>query len=120
MKLPDRALYDRDITTYVNKLNIPYFRGVFMRDTLPQSKPKFNECGVVNLDLNKNRGTHWVAYKKRGNSVEYFDSFGNLKPPRELVDYLGRDVKIFYKDRYQNFDSNKCGHLCLEFLYKSK
>lgn len=89
-----------------------------MRDSLP-SHPRTNECAVVNLDSHLNRGTHWVAYRKHGNDVDYFDSFGNLKPPRELVLYFGRGVKISYNnDRYQNFSEHNCGHLCLEFLYK--
>ena len=126
MKLPNRALYDYEINHFVNKLKVPYFRGVFMLDTLPR-KPNHNESAVVNLDSNKNPGTHWVAYKKRGNYVEYFDSFGNLKPPKELVNYFegggggGKTIKIFYnRDQYQKFNTINCGHLCIEFLtYKS-
>lgn len=90
-----------------------------MRDTLPASGPRWRECAVLNLDLNKNRGTHWVAYKKNGNVVKYFDSFGNLKPPVELIRYLGR-IKIIYNNyHYQDYNEITCGHLCLQFLYKS-
>lgn len=89
-----------------------------MRDTLPLT-PRKNEAGIVNLDVERNRGTHWVAYKKRGNLAEYFDSFGALKPPKELIRYLGDKVKVTYNnDSYQNFNEINCGHLCLEFLYK--
>jgi len=35
-----------------------------------------------------------VAYAKRGNRAVYFDSFGNLQPPKEIVRYLGNDVTI--------------------------
>jgi hypothetical protein len=91
-----------------------------MRDTLPSTGPRLRESAILNLDLNKNRGTHWVAYKKNGNDVEYFDSFGHLKPPKELVRYLGANANITYNaDRYQNYDQINCGHLCLQFLYKS-
>ena len=55
-----------------------------MRDTLP-NKPNKNECGVINMDEYKGIGTHWVAYKKIGNKVIYFDSFGGLKTPKEFV-----------------------------------
>lgn len=87
-----------------------------MRDTLPH-KPKQNECAIINLDEWKNLGTHWVAYIKRRNQVFYFDSFGALKPPKELVRYLGKNVEIFYNNQqYQNYNQINCGHLCLEFL----
>lgn len=94
-----------------------------MRDDLPESKPWLQECGVVNLDGSKGTGTHWVAYKKNGKQVHYYDSFGDLSPPRELVAYLrrgDRTVNIDYNyNRDQNFDSVRCGHHCLEFLLNS-
>lgn len=87
-----------------------------MRDTLPV-RPRKNESGIVNLDSNSGSGTHWVCYIKRGDRVFYFDSFGNLRPPVEVMRYLGSTVDIRYNyDRQQNFNSVICGHLCLEFL----
>lgn len=94
-----------------------------MRDTLPRSGPWLNESAIVNLDDNAGRGTHWVAYKKRGSSVIYFDSFGDLAPPEELVQYFHKGVgvkytkKILYNyERKQKFDTVLCGHWCLQFL----
>lgn len=85
-----------------------------MRDKLPK-KPRTKECGIVNLDESSGPGTHWVAYRKNGANIEYFDSFGNLKPPQELVKYLGKNIKYNHK-RYQQFNTFICGHLCLKFL----
>lgn len=86
-----------------------------MRDKLPH-KPKPIESGIVNLDNYKSNGTHWVAYVKINNYCEYFDSFGDLKPPNELVKYLGK-CNIYYNYvQYQTFDSVNCGHLCIKFL----
>ena len=88
-----------------------------MRDTLPKGGPRRNESGVVNLDGSDGPGTHWVAYKKRGDRAEYFDSYGNLSPPRELHHYLGQKTNIFYnRGRFQDMGSVNCGHLCLRFL----
>lgn len=89
-----------------------------MRDALP-ARVWTNENGVVNLDDNAGPGTHWVAYKKRGSDVEYFDSYGNLRPPKELVSYLcsSKGIKIRYNTtRFQQLGSWNCGHLCLRFL----
>lgn len=88
-----------------------------MRDTLPK-KPRKVECGIVNLDSSNNEGTHWVAYVKVNNYAEYFDSFGNLKPPLELIKYLQRATINYNYDQFQSFDTVNCGHLCLDFLRK--
>lgn len=86
-----------------------------MRDTLP-TKPRKIECAVLNLDSSANPGTHWVAYVKKTDYCEYFDSFGDLKPPLELQKYL-KSVPINYNYmRYQTFGTINCGHLCLKFL----
>lgn len=105
-----------DLIRYAKELNIPNFRGVFMRDALPKKTRRY-ESAIVNLDSKYGEGTHWVCYRKRGNRVEYFDSFGNLRPPMELLQYLGSGVTINYNyERKQGFDTVVCGHLCLKFL----
>lgn len=86
-----------------------------MRDNLPK-KPHQHESGIVNLDSSEGPGTHWVAYYKNKSFVQYFDSFGNLKPPKEVVSYLGKNITYNYT-QYQTYDSVICGHLCLYFLF---
>jgi len=91
-----------------------------MRDNLPTNGPLTIESAIVNLDSSYGTGTHWVCYRKMTNTVYYFDSFGNLRPPPEIVRYFGNEVIIKYNyKRKQTFDSVICGHLCLEFLNKS-
>ena len=104
---------------YAKKINIPYFRGVFMKDQLPKKIKKF-ECGIINLDNSDGPGTHWTAYKKYENNIYYFDSFGNLTCPIETQIYFNSSgtCKIFYNHTpYQSYNSIICGHLCLKFLY---
>ena len=114
MRLPKRALTNIDIEEHSK--NIPYFRGVFMRNQLPKHAQR-KECGIINLDHSSKPGSHWVAYAKCNNYIEYFDSFGNLKPPIEFINYVGSDVNYNYEN-FQNYDSYQCGHLCLKFLNK--
>ena len=52
---------NHDITKLAKELKIKNFRGVFMRDTLP-NKVSNKECGIVNLYVSKNNGIHWVCY----------------------------------------------------------
>lgn len=105
---------------FVKELKIPHFKGVLMRNELKTMIPvRANECAIVNLQTDREPGSHWVAYRKHGNVVEYFDSFGSLPPPKELKDYF-RGCKIYYNyNRFQNYNSYNCGHLCLKFLYNS-
>ena len=85
-----------------------------MRDNLPKTVRRM-ECGIINLDDSYGKGTHWVAYWKNKSRNEYFDSFGNLQPPKELISYLGNNVNYNHK-RYQDYNTYNCGHLCLKFL----
>lgn len=87
-----------------------------MRDTLPK-RPFKKECGIINLDSSQNPGTHWVAYAKFNKHIEYFDSYGNLKPPEEFIKYIGSNVFYNY-DNEQKRHSYICGHLCINFLKK--
>lgn len=103
---------------YVKLLKIPYFRGVFMRDSLPKSV-RWYETGIINMDREAGEGTHWTSYVKHGHNILYFDSVGALKPPPELVRYFRSDGSkhIRYNiTRYQKLDSYNCGHLVLRFL----
>lgn len=122
--LPKRPLTYVDLHAFGQHL--PHFRGVFMRDSLP-AKPKRNVCAILNLQTSDEDGSHWVTYikhknqkyKKRngGTNIIYFDSFGDLRPPQELIDYLGPNI-MYNHDSFQDYNTIICGHLCLLFLYK--
>ena len=87
-----------------------------MRTNLPATGPLYNESAIVILDDSNGAGTHWVAYRKRGRKVTYFDSFGDLRPPQDLLTYLNVDYIKYNYSKYQNFGTYTCGHLCLKFL----
>lgn len=117
--VPNKALSNNDLLQYAFCLKIPFFRDVFMKDRLPASIWK-NETGIVNLDNTEGSGTHWVCYKKLGETVYYYDSFGNLQPPKELQYYFRTARTVLYNyDRQQPDNTSICGHLCLEFLATS-
>ena len=119
--MPAGVTTDVQLDRLARRMRISYFRGVFMRDALPTSGVRRNESGIVNLDDTTGIGTHWVAYAKRNNRVVYFDSFGNLQPPLELVRYFGTNVTIEYNRKsYQTYDQSFCGQMCLRFLQTVK
>ena len=118
--IPNKILTNFDLIDYVKKLNIPNFRGVFMRDTLPKSARNI-ECAIVNLNTSKEKGSHWVCYYKKGINRIYFDSFGQITPI-EIQNYLKkrceRGIGVIQRntDIVQSFNTNICGHLCLFVL----
>lgn len=52
----------------MTNLELNNFRGVFMRQALPD-KPYKNECGIINLGEIESGGTHWTCYLKNGKCV---------------------------------------------------
>ena len=124
---------------FIKKYNIPHFKGIFMRDSLPfgPSKTDVLESGIMNLDVSSGSGTHWTCWFKRGLQDHiaqerkhlkgaqgrkhlkpvcyYFDSFG-LSPPVEFENYMNCDI---YHSTYQiqKLGDVICGHLCILVLY---
>jgi hypothetical protein len=113
--LPNVPLSNFQIMDAAKQMKIKKFRGVFVRDQLPE-KPRSNECGVLNLDDSDGRGTHWVSWYKKGNLKIHFDSYG-LPPPVELINYLKSPV-YYNSERVQPDGMVICGHLCLYILKK--
>jgi len=90
--------------------NIPIFRGVFLRDNLPES-PNNDEICVLNLDSIRNNGSHWTLFCKNGTKCFFFDSFGH-HPPIELMNYFKTDV-WYSTFVLQELGTKYCGHLCV-------
>lgn len=114
-----KPLTNYDILDLAAELKIPHFYGVFMRDTLSKkTRPAIRECWILNHGSSNTNGSHWTALAKNCDTALYFDSFGRLPPPLEVLEYLGDNVKLYYNvKRYQNYGTSICGHLCLRFLY---
>ena len=116
------GLSNFDILKIAKYLEIPYFKGVFTRDQLPE-KIENKESGIVNFNTSKEPGSHWVAYFRDGNQKIYFDSFGQVIPT-EIQKYL--KTKEEYQNNLPVIQRNTdivqepntviCGHLCLYVL----
>ena len=109
--LPNEPLSNFQLINAAKRLKIPHFRGVFLRNELPNN-PKENECGVLNLDTDT--GTHWVAWYKSSHQALYFDSYG-IQPPTEIINYLNQDI-YYPTEQVQRGNQVVCGHLCLYVL----
>jgi hypothetical protein len=113
-RIPEKALSNIEIESYVKMLNIKHFRGCYMRDELKKLKPGKIECGVLNLNLSNESGSHWTCWFKTNTDKYYFNSFG-LPPPKELVDYLGLHI-LYSTFQLQGMNDQNCGKWCLLIL----
>lgn len=110
-------LNNYEIQDLAIKLKIPFFSGVYVKDELLKKKKQQIECFVLNHETSKSNGSHWTALAKNNNIAYYFDSFGNLSPPKEVLTYLGKKTQLYYNvNRYQEYESVICGHLAIKFL----
>ena len=118
----EQPLTNFDLISYIEKLKVPYFRGVFMRDELPKKK-NLIECGIMNLNKSSEEGSHWICFVRNHDVRIYFDSFGQITP-LELQKYLktpsefknGKSVIQRNTDIIQRPNTHVCGHLCLVVL----
>jgi hypothetical protein len=113
-KIPENALSNVEIEKYAKLLKIKNFRGCYMRNELAILKYNNVECGVLNLNLSNEPGSHWTSWFKVNNKKYYFNSFG-LPPPRELVDYLGSPI-LYSTFQLQGLNDQNCGKWCLKVL----
>lgn len=113
----NKPLTNFDIMKYIKILDIPNFRGIFMRDNLPKNSRKI-ESVILNHDSIRGIGTHWTAFVKVNSIVYYFDPVGKLPPPLEVIEYIGPNTDLNYNyNQYQKLGTVICGQLCLFFLY---
>ena len=92
VSIPDKPLTNIELSTYAQELEIPHFRGVFMRDTLPLY-PFSVESGIVNLNTSNQSGSHWVCYYRNNVDRIYFNSYGQITPV-EIQRYLKTSSEI--------------------------
>ena len=124
--IPDKSLTNVELSSYAKQLQIPCFRGVYMRDELPKTKAREKECAIVNFNTSLEPGSHWVCFYKDGREQRiYFDSFGQITPIEiqnhlKTKSELTNDAAVIQRntDIVQAVNTRVCGHLCL-FVLKS-
>ena len=92
--------------------NEPRFSGVYSRDNLP----KTIKSGAYVINLDKDVGTHWIAFYVKNNEITYSDSFGVEHVPKEIKKFIElKSIKtnIF---RIQADKSIMCGYFCIGFI----
>jgi len=114
-----KATYDSDLTRVGKQLFGSKYLGTF-----PQDKAPLGGTGmaIINTDVSKGPGVHWVALYLTYKTVYVYDSFA--RPTSQLLKILTKNakskkIKLIESDRTdaeQKKTSEVCGVLCLAWL----
>ena len=104
--------------------NVPGYIGTFALDELVNLKVRiFPSFLIINLDLRKNSGTHWIAIAIYLNDVFICDSLGTMVPnnrfPEELINFLhiiSYKKSIHITQQLQSDYSSLCGKYSSYFI----
>ena len=122
MTLLPHPLTNFEIQEYYQ--NEPRFNGVFSRDNLFNNNNNIkNGAYVINLNEYHDIGTHWVVLYVNNKIVTYFDSFGVVHIPKEIMKFIVRKKIIINIYRIQAYDSIMCGYFCngfINFMFNGK
>ena len=110
--IPFHPLTNFEISEYYE--NEPRFNGVCSRDNLTTNIKK--GAYVINLDENKDAGTHWIALYVKNKQVVCFNSFGVEHVPKEIIRFIKNKDIIANIFRLQAYDSIMCGYFCIKFI----
>ena len=116
-KLGRKALSNDTIDKYGKILFQSKYRGSFAQDQKFEKKSGYY---IINTDLEKGPGLHWIALILTPKTAYIYDSFS--RDPKKLLPHLIQHLKNYKivssdrKDSEQKGDSAICGHNCLAFL----
>ena len=88
--------------------------GTFSKDNVPILKN--NQSTIINLQDSDKKWSHWVNYKRIGNKIFYFDSYGVAYIPDIIKNQYPNHQFICNIYRIQSMDSNQCGRFCILFV----
>ena len=88
--------------------------GTFSNDNVPVLK--YNQSTIINLENSDRNGSHWTSYKRIGNKIFYFDSYGVAFIPNIIKKQYPKHKFICNIYRIQSIDSIQCGRYCILFV----
>ena len=114
----DKTTYLKELEGAGKKLLGVKFKGVYPSDKIPKLNDLSPYC-ILNLDSNKEPGSHWVSLAKNGKDSILYDSFGRRNT--EIIPDLkfsgnGRIIDTD-RDSEQKIQETNCGARCLAWLW---
>ena len=122
IKNKQQGLSNLDLITFLNCS--PHFLGCYSDDEISKLVLKPTCFLIVNLDISKKPGSHWLALGIFPNHIEVFDSLGFdffswPSLPKGLLSFLHKisfKKKIKVIPRLQSKTSTMCGLFCVFYI----
>ncbi len=97
------------------------YGGCYAKDTFAKTAdPTDALFYIINMcDENDKEGTHWVfVYNAKPKYCIYFDSFGQVGPPTDILQWMKRTNKICVSSsaQIQDLSSYMCGYYCVYII----
>ena len=95
--------------------------GTYSKDNVPILKN--NQSTIINFQNSDKSGSHWVSYKKIGNKIFYFDSYGVTFIPDVIKNQYQSHKFICNTYRVQSLNSVQCARyyiLCVKYVIKNE
>ena len=102
LKIDKILQHDKNYIGTYSKYNVPILKN--------------NQSTIINLQNHNKNGSHWTSYKKIGNKIFYFDSYGVAYIPDIIKNQYSKHKFICNIYRIQSMDSNQCGRFCILFV----
>ena len=102
LKIDEILRYDKNYIGNYSKDNVPFLKN--------------NQSTIINLQDSDKKGSHWVSYKRIGNKIFYFDSYGVAFIPDIIKNQYPKHKFICNIYRIQSILSNQYGRYSILFV----
>ncbi len=108
---------NHELLNIIDKLKIRNFKGIVMKDQFNQLGDHWDtEYGIYNLEDSNENGSHWCSWIHKNKEWFHFCPYG-ADPPKEFIEYIGKEPVMSSTFQIQEFGTSICGHLCVLLIY---
>lgn len=117
---------DKQLSAWCHSHNVSNFKGVFSSDQTFKINTIKDYAVIFNYDPDRKPGSHWVACRKTGTQIIWFDSYGHgpdrddisLNDRTHFRQWIQAQNATLTTNRIdlQHLDTSVCGQYCCWFL----
>ena len=120
MSLPIGPVFNSEIESFLSSYHLPFFRGVFSSNNIPNFKGNF--IIICNLSNELQAGTHFITLARIDKEMLILDSLALNIGNKELIKSINLfskkcDTITYLNHAIQSATSDGCGIFCIFFVF---